>query len=262
MSQASPSSAPPNIHLNGASLTFGDQVLFQGLDLTLPAGQTTCLLGPSGVGKTSLLRLIAGLAERGDGRVAGRAEDDRAQPVVDRVAYMAQQDLLLPWLSVLQNALLGPRLRHQAKDPAIVARAEALLAELGLSGAAQQRPAALSGGMRQRAALARTLLEDRPVVLMDEPFAALDAITRVELQSLAARMLQGKTVLLITHDPLEALRLGHRVLVMAGRPATLEIASAPTGAPPRDLADPGLLTLQGELLSRLAEARSKLRAAA
>lgn len=253
---------PPSVRLRGANLSYGAQVLFRDLDLTLPAGRITCLLGPSGVGKTSLLRLIANLADRGDGAATGRAEDEHGIPVAKRVAYMAQQDLLLPWLTVLQNALLGPRLRHQAKDPAVEARARALLEELGLTSAAMQRPAALSGGMRQRAALARTLLEDRPVVLMDEPFAALDAITRIELQSLAARMLRGKTVLLITHDPLEALRLGHQVMVMAGRPATLEAAAAPGGQPPRDLDDPGLLTLQGELLSRLAEARSKLRAVA
>ena len=257
-----PSGAAPGVALRGAGLTYGDRVLFRGLDLDLEAGRTTCLLGPSGVGKTSLLRLIAGLAGDGGGRVVGRAADGDGRPVADRVAYMAQQDLLLPWLTVARNTLLGARLRGEARDPAQAEKARTLLEALGLTGAADALPAALSGGMRQRAALARTLMEDRPLVLMDEPFAALDAITKVDLQGLAVGLLRGRTVLLITHDPLEALRLGHRVLVMAGRPATLEDAAVPAGDPPRDLSDPTLLALQGALLARLAEARGRLRAAA
>ncbi len=105
-------------------------------------------------------------------------------------------------------------------------------------------------------ALARTLMEDRPVVLMDEPFSALDAITRFELQALAAELLAGRTVLLVTHDPLEALRLGHRVQVMAGSPARLDAALEPAGAPPRDPADPALLAQQAELLKRLVRAKA------
>ena len=171
---------------------------------------------------------------------------------------MAQQDLLLPWCSLLDNVLLGARLRGEPRDPALLARAEQLLARLRLAENAQDLPATLSGGMRQRAALARTLMEDRAIVLMDEPFSALDAITRYELQDLAATLLAGRTVLLVTHDPLEALRLGHRVHVMAGRPASLDKALEPAGPPPRDPADPALLALQGELLNRLGRARHAL----
>jgi putative hydroxymethylpyrimidine transport system ATP-binding protein len=109
--------------------------------------------------------------------------------------------------------------------------------------------------MRQRAALARTLMEDRPVVLMDEPFSALDAITRYRLQDAAAKLLAGRTVMLVTHDPLEALRLGHRIHVMAGRPARLDDALGPSGDPPRDPRDPEILKLQAELLTRLVSAR-------
>ena len=163
---------------------------------------------------------------------------------------MAQQDLLLPWLDVLGNVMLGTRLRGDA-DALVHARAVELLDATGLGGHARKRPAELSGGMRQRAALARTLLEDRPVVLMDEPFSGLDVPTRLKLQTLAARLLAGRTVLLVTHDPLEALRLGHRIHVMAGVPARLDRPIVPEGRVPRDPGDPGLLALESELLRRL-----------
>ncbi len=130
-----------------------------------------------------------------------------------------------------------------------------MLERVGLVPQKDQLPATLSGGERQRAALARTLMEDRPVVLMDEPFSALDAITRARLQVLAAGLLAGRTVLLVTHDPLEALRLGHRIQVMTGHPARIEGTIEPAGLPPRDLHDPALLARQGELLARLADVR-------
>jgi putative hydroxymethylpyrimidine transport system ATP-binding protein len=111
--------------------------------------------------------------------------------------------------------------------------------------------------MRQRAALARTLMEDRPFVLMDEPFSAVDAPTRHRLQGLAARLLAGRTVLLVTHDPLEALRLADRILVLRGDPATPEEVPVPAGAPPREATDPALLLAQAALLERLAAATAE-----
>nr|MDJ0937710.1 ATP-binding cassette domain-containing protein [Kiloniellales bacterium] len=157
----------PSIALREAHLGFEGEALFVDLSLDLPAGEITCLLGPSGVGKSSLLRLIAGLAEGAEGRV----EDGAGQPLTGRVAYMAQQDLLLPWLKVRDNLLLGPRLRGEAVTSALRDRAAELLARVGLQSSGEALPAALSGGMRQRCALARTLMEERPVVLMDEPFS-------------------------------------------------------------------------------------------
>jgi putative hydroxymethylpyrimidine transport system ATP-binding protein len=247
---AAPSPAP-SVHLRGVGLRYQATTVFEGLDLVLPGGRTTCLLGPSGIGKSSLLRLIAGLAFGAEGVAA----DQHGRSLAGRVSYLAQQDLLLPWRSVLDNVLLGPDLRGEGRGVKPVSTARDLLARVGLAGSETLRPAQLSGGMRQRVALARTLMEDRAIVLMDEPFSALDAITRFELQALAANLLHGRTVLLVTHDPLEALRLGHEVRVMAGAPARLERALAPAGEPPRNPADPALLALQAQLLESLSQAR-------
>ncbi len=244
--------APPTLRVSGARLIYRGAVLFDQLDVEVPAGAWICLLGPSGVGKTSLLRLIAGLA---GALPSGTVAAGDGAPVAGRLTYMAQHDLLLPWLAAIDNVGLGARLRTGRLTAADRARAAALLAEVGLTGAERTRPAALSGGMRQRVALARTLFEDRPIVLMDEPFSAVDAITRLKLQDLAAQLLAGRTVLMVTHDPMEALRLGHRVLVMAGRPARIAASLEPPGAPPRTVTDPRLVPLQAKLLQALEAAR-------
>jgi putative hydroxymethylpyrimidine transport system ATP-binding protein len=249
--------APPAglaLQVRSARLGYRGEALFDDLSVDLEGGAWTCLLGPSGIGKSSLLRLIAGL-EGAEGVV--RCEDGR--PLAGRFAYMAQQDLLLPWLTALDNVLLGHRLRG-IRDGAARARGRALLRRVGLARRESDRPARLSGGMRQRVALARTLMEDRPVVLMDEPFSALDAITRYRLQELAAELLHGRTILLVTHDPMEALRLGHRIHVMSGRPARLDEAldlrrgDTALAPPPRDAGDSAVQRLHGELLHRLTAA--------
>lgn len=260
----SPSSPPalsetPGISLRAASLRYQGNRVFENLDLDLLAGRMTCLLGPSGVGKSSLLRYIAGLTDSGsEATVSGRLMFDGTQGASSNIAYLAQQDLLLPWLSVLENVMLGSRLRG---EPADRARASELLARVGLTAHEAERPAKLSGGMRQRVALARTLMEDRPVVLMDEPFSALDAITRFELQELASTLLAGKTTLLVTHDPLEALRIGHRLLLLTGSPASFEAPVDPPGEPLRDISTPDLAALQATIMQRLTAARQKARAA-
>jgi putative hydroxymethylpyrimidine transport system ATP-binding protein len=224
--------------MRGARIAYGDRLVAHDLTLEFPAGRTTCLLGRSGVGKTSLLRWLAGLLP----------DTTRTQPV----AYMAQSDLLLPWLSVLDNVLLGYRLRGSGGAlRAAAPRARALLAEVGLAGRLDDLPSGLSGGMRQRTALARTLCEDRPVVLMDEPFAHLDAVTRLELQDLAARLLAGRTAVLVTHDPLEALRIGHQIRVLSGVPFAAGPVIEPSGPVPRDPADPALLGLHTRLVAEL-----------
>jgi putative hydroxymethylpyrimidine transport system ATP-binding protein len=162
---------------------------------------------------------------------------------------MAQADLLLPWLDVLGNVALGARLRGGAPD---LARARALVARVGLEARSRHRPRTLSGGERQRVALARTLMEDRPVILLDEPFSALDAGTRADMQELAATLLTGRTVLLVTHDPAEAARLGDAILLMS--PAGITAAPIPPTPPVRPFDDPGTLACQARLLAMLRRA--------
>jgi len=227
--------------LRGSALR-GGRVLLRDLDLAVAAGQWTCLLGPSGVGKTTILRLCAGLADGVEWR--GRL----VTPGPGQVALMAQDDLLLPWLSARDNVALGARLRGVPPD---LVQADRLLARVGLAGRAGHKPAALSGGERQRVALARTLMEDRPVILLDEPFSALDAGTRARMQDLAAELLAGRTVLMVTHDPAEAARLGEAIHVLTG--AGTERIVPPAGPIPRAVEDPGLLRVQAALLARLRE---------
>ena len=240
----------PTVHVS-ASYRYEQHYLFQNFNLTLPAGQWTCLLGPSGVGKTTLLRIIAGLINTQDSAIAITTSDQL--PLSTRLSFMAQDDLLLPWLTALQNVLIGFQLRGEKKQLAYIKpQAEQLLVQVGLKDHQHKRPEELSGGQRQRVALVRTLIENHPVVLMDEPFASLDAITRLQLQELAAQLLKKRTVLLITHDPLEALRLGDHIYVLQGSPVRLSDVIQPPGIAPRVTTDLSLLKLQAELLSKLA----------
>jgi putative hydroxymethylpyrimidine transport system ATP-binding protein len=235
----------PAITVSNACLCYQGQVLFDRLDFHLQAGRTTCLLGPSGIGKTSILRLIAGLNTSGSADV--RAGDQ--ENLHGRIAYMPQSNTLLPWLSVKHNVLLGYRLRGE-KQP--FEQAKALLDQLGLAPIVKKYPAQLSGGMQQRVALARVLLEDKPIILMDEPFSALDTITRYQLQTLAAQLLANCTVLLVTHDPLEALRLGHHIAIMSDNPAKIDyLQLAFDDVPPRALSNLKLLQWQSQLLGQL-----------
>ncbi|MFC4270477.1 ATP-binding cassette domain-containing protein [Sneathiella chungangensis] len=234
------------LNLKLKELVFDGDTILTDLDLTLSPGKITCLLGPSGVGKSSILKILASFLPPPESSFLVTTDGD---PLKGRISYMDQQDLLLPWATVLDNLLIGDRLRGDTPD---TARAMALLDQVGLTKWRDARPDALSGGMRQRVALARSLMEEAPVVLMDEPFSALDAITKYHLQALAARMLAGRTVLLITHDPMEALRLGHVIHVLSGHPARLSLPLTPAGAIPRDPSDDALQRLYSEIMTRLA----------
>ena len=237
----------PDISLANVSFAYAEQDILRSFNFTVKGGQWTCLIGPSGCGKSTLLRLISGTLREGLlGKI--RFGDETRQSAL--TAWMAQKDLLLPWLTVLDNVCLGARLRGECSKEKRN-KAMFLLEKAGLGAYTTFLPAELSGGMRQRVALLRTLMEERSVILMDEPFSALDALTRLHLQDLAAGLVQGATVLMVTHDPLEALRLGHRVYVMAGKPVQLSDALVPPGSPPRNPGDPAVVSLQAELLNRL-----------
>ncbi|MEZ8358820.1 ABC transporter ATP-binding protein [Vibrio splendidus] len=240
------------VQLSNASLRYNDSELatLSGLSLSLNAGKWTVLLGRSGCGKTTVLRYLAGLL---DDKVEwqGTLATSDELPLTDRIAYMAQQDLLLPWLSVIDNVCLSYRFQNPVSDKALQTnQALELLAAVGLADQASTMPDQLSGGMRQRVALARTLMQDKPVVLMDEPFSALDAVTRHKLQSLACELLRDKTVVLITHDPQEAVRLADNLYVLQGTPANAQSLSVPLTATPRVL-DGECAELQQAILDQL-----------
>ena len=200
-----------HVSLDRLSVTKGETVILDRFSIAFNPARWTCILGRSGCGKTTLLRLIAGL--------------EPSCPITTYspyISYMAQKDLLLPWMNAIDNVLLGLRLRGQKITPKHRSKAIDLLAAVNLADYANALPQTLSGGMRQRIALARTLIEDCPLVLMDEPFSALDALTRLSLQNLASSLLIDRTTIMITHDPLEALRLGQAIIVVHGPPLNIK----------------------------------------
>ncbi|MDX2321873.1 MAG: ABC transporter ATP-binding protein [Moritella sp.] len=251
-----------NIEINNGYLRYSEnsEPVLSGLNMTIPAGQWTCILGRSGCGKTTLLRYLAGLLSQkvewlGELSIYSArsvtATQSRLHNLTEHIAYMAQQDLLLPWLSVLDNVTLSSKFSDKAST-AETAKALVLLSKVGLTANANQLPLQLSGGMRQRVALARTLMQDKPVVLMDEPFSALDAVTRYRLQDLACELLQDKTVILITHEPQEAIRLANQIYIMQGTPANAKALQLPTSAPPRQF-DADSAQLQQQIMTCLAQ---------
>ncbi|MEM6637294.1 MAG: ATP-binding cassette domain-containing protein [Pseudomonadota bacterium] len=229
----------PGLFLRGRAESAG-KLIFGPIELTAPAGKWTCLLGPSGVGKSTVLRLIAGLED--DIRLQGSCGTDGGGTLQGQLALMAQSDLLMPWLDVTENMILGARLRGGKPD---MVRARDILEQMGLSAHASKKPHALSGGQRQRVALARTLMEDKPVVLLDEPFSALDLATRARMQDLAHKHLAARTVLHVTHDAGEAARMGDRILLMTADGLT-EVAP-PEGPAPRPADSAETLASMAEL---------------
>jgi NitT/TauT family transport system ATP-binding protein len=220
---ASPTAAAPaRIRVSDVSHRYGELEVLRGVSLAVEAGERVALVGPSGCGKSTLLGLIAGLERPAAGTV-------EAPPA----ALMPQKDLLLPWRTALDNAGIALENagtpRRRARE-----RARAMFARFGLERFAGARTWELSGGMRQRVAFVRTLLADTPVLLLDEPFGALDAITRGELQDWLCEALreEPRTTLLVTHDVEEALVVCDRVLVLSARPGTVVLDAA--GGYPRD----------------------------
>jgi len=221
-----------------AAKTYGNVAVLGGVSLEVPSGGTVGLVGRSGCGKSTLLRLIAGLEAPDRGRIAvGGAEDEAGR--LASCALMPQADLLMPWRDALGNASV-PLENAGAGRREARARAAELFAELGLAGFEEARSWELSGGMRQRVAFARTLLAEKPVLLLDEPFGALDAITRIEMQEWLAGALAAlpRTAVLVTHDIDEALRLCDRVVVLTARPGRVacELDGAGPAEPAREQA--------------------------
>lgn len=226
--------------------------IFSQLSFTIPPNEWVAILGASGVGKSSLIRLLAGLRDK-QMSVSGTIETSNHIDLSNQTAYMAQQDLLLPWLTAIDNAMLPVILCRNSKRQRQEKRklAISLLDLVGLAKDIDLYPHQLSGGMRQRVALVRTLLQDKPIVLMDEPFSALDAITRHQLQELAHRLLSGKTVIFITHDTQEALRLADKIYLMQGQPASISMITKPDTPTPRDIYHPDNIHLQKKIFSQL-----------
>jgi ABC-type nitrate/sulfonate/bicarbonate transport system ATPase subunit len=237
--------------------SYGELRTIERLTLMAPAHGVIGLVGPSGCGKSTLLELVCGLREPGAGSVAvggGAAADER----LSRCAYMPQRDLLLPWYSALDNAALALRNQGERKARARE-RAADLFARFGLAGFEGKAPGELSGGMRQRVAFLRTLLAGKPVLALDEPFAALDAITRAEMQEWLAQALRAdpRTVVLVSHDVEEALYLCDRVVVLSARPARIvaELRAPAPRARDRDAAvtDPAFVAVREEAMRALRE---------
>ena len=214
---APPDAAP--VVASDLTKRYDDTLVFDGLDLRVDPGEVCCLLGPSGCGKTTLLHLLAGLEDPTDGRVD---IDGEAVTGPDyRWGVVFQDPLLYPWLSVRENVEVGPRLRGEEPDSD---RVDDLLDLVGLDGVADADTSDLSGGMAQRASLARTLANEPEVLLLDEPFSALDQLTKTELQDELLRIVDelGVTAVFVTHDIDEAVYLGDRVAVMGPVPAGVE----------------------------------------
>jgi NitT/TauT family transport system ATP-binding protein len=212
-----------------------------GLSLDAEPGEFVAVVGPSGCGKTTLLELVCGL-------IAADAGTVDAAPA----ALMAQRDLLLPWASAVENAALALRVGGMARAAARD-RAGALLRDFGLAGFERARPHELSGGMRQRVAFARTLLAGRPVLCLDEPFGALDALTRADLQGWLSEALiaEPRTTLMVTHDVEEAAILADRVVVLSARPGHVVADLPVTAARPRGLMDTAVLETRVRALEAL-----------
>jgi NitT/TauT family transport system ATP-binding protein len=238
------------VTLDGVSRAYRDRAggTVQALaDVSLRAsgGSVLAVVGPSGCGKTTLLELICGLQQPDAGVV-------ECEPAV----LMPQRDLLLPWLTALDNAGLALRIGGDSRARART-RASQMFAELGLEGFERARPHELSGGMRQRVAFLRTLLSGKPVLCLDEPFGALDAITRQEMQEwlTGALVREPRTVVLVTHDVEEAIVLADRVAVLSPRPGRVLAEVAVDLPRPRTRTDPEVMALREQALRTLARSR-------
>ena len=248
---------PVKVHLDNIGMAFttpsGTFRALAPLDLSIETGRFVSLVGPSGCGKSTLFNIIAGLLAPTEGRVL--IDGDDATGTIGRVGYMLQKDLLLPWRTVLDNVILGMEIQGKPLKEARE-RALPLLQKYGLAGFEYLYPNSLSGGMRQRAALLRTLLYDTQVVLLDEPFGALDAQTRSQMQSWLLQLWTdfAKTVVFVTHDVEESVFLSDVIHVMTARPGHIKATLQVPLPRPRDrhvLADPRFIEIKAACIEML-----------
>jgi len=210
------------IEVRGVGASFGERPILSDISFGVPAGQFLCIVGPSGCGKTTLLRLIAGLLAPSAGDIVVDGKPVRGPARSRAIVFQDYTKALLPWRTVAGNVALGLEACGVA-EPGKSRRIEQLLGKMGLEHCARQYPSQLSGGMQQRVQIARALGQDPQLLLMDEPFGALDAITRQGLQDEVARIAaeQKTTVVFITHDLEEAIYLGDQVIVLASHPGRI-----------------------------------------
>jgi len=236
--------AAPIVRLRGVGKRFGGgPLVLDGVGLDIAPGEFVCLIGASGCGKSTLLNLIAGLDAPSSGTIETPAEG---------TAVMFQESALMPWLTASRNVELALQLRGVPRTQRRE-RARELLDVVNLADAAAKRPHELSGGMRQRVALARALAQDRPVLLMDEPFAALDAITGDLLHEELDRVWRatGRTIVFVTHNVREAVRLGQRVVLLSSRPGRIADEWRVPGATARRIESREVSQLAAEITERL-----------
>ncbi|MBI2965221.1 MAG: ABC transporter ATP-binding protein [Chloroflexi bacterium] len=251
----------PRLRVSGVTKTYPGYRrapplhVLDGVDLQVASGQFVSLIGPSGCGKSTLLNIVSGLEEASCGTV--ELDGDPSARRLGVVAYMHQRDLLLPWRDVLGNAVLGLEIKGVASAEAR-AKARGLVSRFGLAGFEGTYPVNLSGGMRQRVALLRAMLGDQKLILLDEPFGALDAITRGSLQEWLGGVLveDRRSALLVTHDVDEALLLSDRIYVMSARPGRTVLTVDIEAERPRSqgtLVTPRFVELKRGLLAALAQ---------
>ncbi|WP_315837255.1 ABC transporter ATP-binding protein [Bradyrhizobium prioriisuperbiae] len=254
--------AAPLLELRALSKTYGQVTALSRLDATIAPGEFVTVVGPSGCGKSTLFNIVAGLEEPDAGgilRFEGRS--CHAADLLGHVSFMPQRDLLLPWRNVVDNAILALEVEGVPR-PQARAKALRMLPEFGLAGFENQYPHQLSGGMRQRVALMRTFLFERNLMLLDEPFGALDALTRAMMQRWLLDVWQKyrRTILFITHDVDEAIFLGDRVLVMTARPGCVkleQVVDLPRPRKPDIVTAPDFIQLKRILLEAIEEESMK-----